>query len=161
MNAELLSDYPIVNKNPLHWCCDAHRLEFEFTYQIIEETKLDRTASEIKVAVQNADARGSRLLPRASLRSIINSQMKKHDMKYPADLVEKLLDASICNWNEVVVMKEWGRVGDNSAHYDGLPQIAYSVNTFARLLAEKLCDEETMRKYLLRDKTYKIQLKES
>jgi hypothetical protein len=29
------------------------------------------------------------------------------------------------------------------------------VNAFSRLLAEKLCDEEAMRKYLIRDTTYK------
>ena len=155
VNAELQDEYPIVNKKPLHWCCEVHRLEFEFTSQVLEETKLDGAISEVKAAVEKADTAGTHILPRAALRCIVNSQMKKHDMVYPPDLTEKLLDASMCNWEEVVVMKEWGRVGDNAVLYDGIPHVAYSVNTFARLLAEKLCDEETMRKYLVRDNTFK------
>lgn len=151
VNAQDLKDYPVIGKKPLTWCCEAHRLEFEFTKQILDETKLDRVFSEIKIAVEKADTDGTGMLSRASLRCIVNNQMKKYDMAYPPDLTEKLLDASVVQWKELVVIKEWGRVGENTISYDGIPHIVYSIDSFSRLLAEKICDEGTMRRYLVRE----------
>ena len=145
----------MVEKAPLKWCCESHRLEYVYTTQVLEETKLDCAISEVKSAIEKADTAGTRMLPRSTLRSIVNTQMLKRNIAYPSDLVEKLLDESIAGWDEVVVTKEWGRVRDNAVKFDGIPHIAYSINKFSRLLAEKLCDEDTIKSYLVREKVYK------
>lgn len=154
-DASLMSEYPVVEKAPLKWCCESHRLEHVYTTQVLEETKLDCAISEVNSAIEKADVAGGRILPRSTLRCIVNTQMLKRNIAYPSDLVEKLLDASIADWSEVVVTKEWGRVGDNAVKYDGIPHMSYSINKFSRLLAEKLCDGDTIKTYLMREKVYK------
>jgi hypothetical protein len=136
------------------WCCDSHRLEFEFTNLTMVKTKLEQVVAEVRSAVDKADITGDHILPRAALRCVIKSQMEDHNMVYPVELIERMLDKSMATWEEVVIQKEWARVGDNAKLYDGIPHIAYSVDSFTRLLSETICDEDTRRKYLVRDVMY-------
>ena len=148
-NAELLTQYPIIDQKPLRWCCDSHRLEFEFTKDAVERTKLDQACSIVRSAVEKADTNGTRVLARATLRCIILHHMELYNMAYPQELVEKMLDNSKATWKDVVISKEWARVGDNAVKYDDIPYATYNTESFIRLLGEALCDGDTISKYLV------------
>ncbi len=150
MHAELLHQYPVVAKPSLQWCCEAHKVEAKITEKEESNVELELAVSQVRNAVERALVGRNGVLSRNILNCIVYSEMQRHGVLLPPDMVNNILNKSVASWKDICTAKEWGRSSEKVALFDGIPYPNYSIEKFIVELSTKLVDPVLHRKYLVR-----------